>query len=70
MLSTNNIVWWPDTPLALGTYYLRWTISDKAGNTSTNPIGYPLTVTNIGGQRPAISVPRLRTSGAATRSGS
>lgn len=54
VLSSNNIVWWPNSPLPLGDHYLRWTISDKAGNTVTNPIGYLLRITDRGGQPPSI----------------
>lgn len=55
VLNVNNIIWWPRAPLALGDYYLGWTLADLAGNVSTTPQGYLLRITSSGGQKPAIS---------------
>lgn len=57
VLSTRTLVWFPDTPLAIGTYYLQWTIRDKAGNLTSNPTGYPLAIVDRGGQVPVIVAP-------------
>ena len=56
-LSTRTLVWFPDTPLAIGTYYLQWIIRDKAGNQSLNVTGYPLSIVDRGGQVPVIVSP-------------
>jgi hypothetical protein len=57
ILSTRTLVWFPDTPLALGTYYLQWVIRDKAGNQSLNVTGYPLSIVDRGGQTPVMLAP-------------
>lgn len=57
VLSTKTLVWFPDTPLALGTYYLQWVFRDKAGNATANPTGYPLSIVDRGGQTPVIVAP-------------
>jgi hypothetical protein len=54
VLSSGNIVWWPQSPLALGSYWLRWTMADKAGNTATS-LPEQLLITDRGGQKPVIN---------------
>lgn len=57
ILSTTTLIWFPDAPLAYGTYYIQWLIKDKAGNASLNQTGYPLAIVDRGGQTPVIVAP-------------
>lgn len=50
---STRLVWWPTAPLAVGTtYYLEFRVSDRAGNTTSTPTGYPLSIVSSGGQVP------------------
>lgn len=56
ILDTLRLVWFPTSPLTVGqTYYLRFRISDRAGNVTTNPSGYPLAIVANGGQVPTFT---------------
>ncbi len=55
VLNTTTIIWFPRSPLALGNYYFGFTISDFAGNTTTTPQSFRLTITDRGGQTPTIT---------------
>jgi hypothetical protein len=55
VLNTTTIFWFPRTPMALGNYYFGFTIYDFAGNRTTTPSGFKLTITDRGGQTPAIT---------------
>lgn len=54
VLNAQNIVWYPSSPMAYGTYYFRWHIADYAGNVADNPRGFELIVARQGGQTPSL----------------
>jgi len=54
VLNVHYIVWWPEEPLAVGDYYIRWHIADLAGNVSQNQTPVKLVIADQGGQTPVI----------------
>lgn len=54
VLSVYSMLWWPETPLAYGSYYLRYTAADRAGNEATSTT-QALHITQTGGQKPVFS---------------
>lgn len=55
VLNVNSIVWYPPEALPLGDYYFGWRIADYAGNETSNPVGYKMSVVARGGQTPLLT---------------